>query len=338
MATNLSTIVEQLRSFDPERALGLRPSYPSVAVELEGRDVVLVRLKRRRRGKAGIEGQQVRTLAGPAVPLSIFDSSPGDADGLRRALAELFEATGTRPGRVSLILPDNLAKISLLHLPERPPTRRQLEQIVRFKMRRAVPFKLDEAVLSYQELAGQGPGVSLLVALMRRSLVERYEDLLGSLGARPGLVDLCTPNLLNLCRERLEADGAGEGDGALLNVTRQYFSLVIVRRSQLIFFRCKSFAQSGDEAGPENGLLTREMASSLSYYQEKLSGERIRSLYVRSSGVAVEEVAARIADDVIERVVPLDPLAGLTVEGMGELEPALAQRIAPALGAAVGRG
>ena len=61
---------------------------------------------------------------------------------------KLLETTGTKPGRLSLVLPDNLAKISLVSLPEKPPSARRLDEVLRFKLRRAVPFRLEDAVLA----------------------------------------------------------------------------------------------------------------------------------------------------------------------------------------------
>jgi len=158
---NLQDIVEKIRGMDPERLIGLRPPYPPVALQLGRSEAVLVRLKRKRRGQPLLEAHQTRTIPERSMPASIFQPIPAASGELAAKLQELFEASGTRPGRVSLILPDNLAKISLLPLPERPASRKQLDELVRSRMRRAVPFKLEDARISYQVLAGGGREVAL---------------------------------------------------------------------------------------------------------------------------------------------------------------------------------
>jgi type IV pilus assembly protein PilM len=334
---SLSQLLERARGLDLERALGLRPDYPPVALALERGAAGLVRLRRRRRGRPLLEAYQVGELEPSSVPATIFQNDVGSIVDLSARLRTLFETTATRPGRVSLVLPDNLAKVSLLSLPEWPPSRKQLEQIIRFKMRRAVPFRLDDANLAYQLLEAEGKGLAVLVVLIRRSLLEHYEHALEAVGARVGLVDLCSTNLLNLCRDHVESAAKAGGDVALLNCTSHYFSLVIIRRGRLIFFRCKNYATGDEETGSANGTLARETASSLSYYHEKLAGERIGTMIVRSAHQSFDEIAGRLAGCGVERIEPVDTAASVELSQDSRLDPGVAQLIAPALGAAAAR-
>jgi len=335
--SSISDMIEQLRGLDIERRLGLRPEYPRVALELDRGALTLVRLKAKRRGRPQLETFQVQTLATEQLPRTIADPSLAGLDGLGDSLRQLFETAGVRPGKLTLVLPDNLAKLGLLSLPERPPSRKQLEEVIRFKTRRGVPFKLADAAMSYQVLPSPGKGVSILIALMRRALVERCEEILESVGARPGLVDLCTPNLLNLCRSKIESV-ADQGDVALLNSAGAYFSLAILRDSRLVFLRCKSYAMGNGSPGPSNGQLARELSYSMSYYEEKLGGQGIGTLFVRSVDEPIEEIGRHLTGLAAENVITIDPVAGLDTEESGSLAPDMAQRIAPALGAALGRG
>ena len=262
---------------------------------------------------------------------------PALTNGRADRIRDLFEATGTQPGRVSLVLPDNLAKITLLQLPERPASARQLEELVRAKMRRSVPFRLDDARLSYQPLAGPAGEFAVLVVLVRRALVERLEGVLESLGARPGLIDICTPNLINLCREQLVQRSRSDGDAALLNCAGNYFSLVIVRDGRLIFFRCKTFAPAEHQSSGPNGMLVREVSNSFSYYREKLAGEGVRTVLVRTVSEPFEQIAERLGGLGCECVERIDPTAILTLGEDVNLDPERAQRIAPAIGAVAGR-
>lgn len=333
---SLTDILERVRGLDFERALRLRPEYPRVALELERKSMALVRLKTKRTGRPLLETYRVQSLEEASVPATISDQELIDQDAVSETIRSLFETTGVRPGKISLVLPDNLAKLSLLTLPERPPSRRQLEEVIRFKMRRGVPFRLADAAMSYQVLPSEDKGLSILVAVIRRALIERYEAAFEATGARPGLVDLCTPNLLNLCRAKIEAASA-EGDVAFLNCAGSYFSLAIVRRSRLVFMRCKTYSMGNGEPAPINGLLGRELGYSLSYYEEKLGGEGIRTLFVRSVEVPFEELSGQLTSLDADHVELIDPVASVETEGGAKVEPALAQRLAPALGAVLGR-
>ena len=333
---DLREVIERTRSAATDAAARLRPPYPPVAIEVDRREALIVRLRRPARGRAVLEAHAVRPLTVEAVPGTIFEAPVGAVSELTQRFRDLFEASGTRPGRVSLVLPDNVAKISLIALPERPAGSRQLDELVRARMRRSVPFRLDEAVLSYQLFAGEGRQVAVLVLLARRFVIERLEQALAPLGVRAGLIDISTPNLLNLCRQRLDAATADGEDAALLNSTPDYFSLVIVRGGRPIFFRCKSLGEEPPGANG-NGVLAREMAGSLSYYRDKLAGRGLATILVRAAGGPFEDLAAKLHQLDLERVEPV--AVAESIDGRGSaLAPELALRIAPAIGAALGRG
>lgn len=315
---------------------GMRPAYPPVALDLEQHAVSLVRLKRRRGRRPLLEAHAQRAIETPVLPDSIFQPAGGKTAGLVERLQQLFEVSGTRPGRVSLVLPDNLAKISLLQLPERPAGPRELDELVRAKMRRAVPFRLDDVAMSYQVLPTAERAVGVLVVLVHRALIERLEAALAAVGARPGLIDLATPNLLNVSRAQIEQLEAEAGDVALLNCASRYFSLVITRAGQVIFYRCKTFAVAVDGSNGPNGL-AREVGNSFSYYREKLGGRGIGSILLRAASGRGEDIAiqlARLGCDRI-RMLKLDDSIDL---GQGvPFDDAAAQRLAPAIGAAIAR-
>lgn len=333
--SSLTNIIARARHMDVNRLRGLRPHYPPVAVEVDPKTMTLVRLKQKR-GKSMLESHQSVEVPDDAVGSSIFRPNLGSADVVRERVEQLFEKSGTKPGKVSLVLPDNLAKVSLVSLPELPSSRKQLEELIRFKLRRAVPFRLEDAVLSYQ-VQGAGAETTVLVAVILRSVVEQYERVFEAAGARPGLVDLCTNNLINLCRPELAAAAAAANDTALLNCAENYFTLVIMRRERLIFYRCKSYPVAAVE-NPESNGLSREINTSLSYYKEKLGGDRIGLLMVRSVGLPPERMAAVLQNFDFGEVRIVQPASVLELAEGLQLDPLVGQRLAPALGAAASRG
>jgi hypothetical protein len=296
-----------------------------------------VRFKVKHRGKPLLEAQAVRSMPDNSMPSTIFDQTARSTAELTSRFQEMFELTGTRPGRISLVLPDNLAKISLITLPERPPSARQLSELVRSKMRRAVPFRLEDAAISFQVLPGEGRQVSVLVLLTPRQLIDRFEQSLAPLGARVGLIDIATPNLINLCRPRLDAASRGGKDVALLNCASNYFTLVIVRDGRLIFFRCKTLAPDAEAAHGGNGFLVREVASSLSYYKAKLAGQGVDSVIVRSLDPSIEEITETLRELELVNVESIDAAAGVDLPSGHRIDQELGMRLAPAIGAAATR-
>jgi len=334
----LNPILARLKRLDPEALLDLRPTYPPVAVEIDRDQLTLVRVAQRRRSRPVLEAFCIQEAPEHAVGATIFKPNLGSLDGLTRQARELFESSGTKPGKVSLILPDNLAKVSIVTLPERPATRQQLREMIRFKLRRSVPFRLEEAAISSWALPGSGPELSLLVAVMMRSVVEQYEAAFEAAGARPGLVDLCTPSLFNLARPGLAKAVASGADAALLNCTRNYFTLMIVRADRVVFFRCKTYA-GGEEADASGRLvvMARELTSSFSYYAEKLGGSGVGTVFVRAVSPGLDEVVPVLLRIGVPTVHAIDAAEGLDPSSGRRFEPLDGQRLAPALGAASGR-
>jgi type IV pilus assembly protein PilM len=334
----LSPVVDAFRRLEIERRLNLRPAYPPVALEIDQREAVLVRVKARRKALPLLEAYKVLPLPETEAGASIARAGAGSHAGLQATLRSLYEATGTRPGRISLILPDNLAKISIVTLPERPASRKQLLEVLRFKLRRSVPFRMEDATLAYQVLPQSegSAGTDVLVAVMLRSVLEQHEQPLLAAGARPGLVELATSSIFNLLRERMEKSANGGSDVALLNCVGSYFTLVIARRGRPIFFRCKSFTREAEEAAG-NGMIARELASSLSYYEDKLQGKGIAATYVRSTTRPAEEIGNILKKVGIERTETIHARSFVEPRPGLELPSEVAERLAPALGAAAGK-
>lgn len=334
----LDPILARVRRFDPEALLDLRPKFPPVAVEIERGQLTLVRIRPQRRGRPQLEAFRFQSAPEPTAGTTVFKPNLGAPEEMIKNARELFAGSGTKPGKMSLILPDNLAKVSIVTLPERPANRKQLSEMLKFKLRRSVPFKLEDAAISSWSLPSPGPEHHVLVAVMMRAVVEQYEAAFEAAGARPGLIDLCTPSLFNLARPQLAKAVAGGSDAALLNCTRGYFTLLIVRADRVVFYRCKTYA-GGEDEDPTGRLavMARELSSSFSYYAEKLAGGGVGTVFVRAVSPSLDEVVPVLERIGVSAIRVIDAAASVDAVNGSRFEPVDGQRLAPALGSAVGR-
>ena len=122
-----------------------------------------------------------------------------DVPALSRIVARtLTELGGSRPSRVSLIVPDTVAKVSLLKLESVPPRASDLQEIVRWQIRKTAPFPIEQAVLSISPGARSADGASeFVVAVSREDVIHQYEQACLMAGAHAGLVDLSTFGVIN---------------------------------------------------------------------------------------------------------------------------------------------
>jgi type IV pilus assembly protein PilM len=104
----------------------------------------------------------------------------------------------SRSGKVSVSLPDSVGRLLLLDMEARFKSRAEALDLIRWKLKKCIPFDLADTHLDYQKLAVRENGeMSLLVALISKTVVTQYEELLVKAGMLPSRIDF---NSFNLCR------------------------------------------------------------------------------------------------------------------------------------------
>ena len=327
--------------FDRLGGESLPPRYPGVAVEITPDRVAGVRLAAERKGgKARLAVAETRPLPAGAIEVSLTRPNVLDPSAVLQALREVFVKIQPRDSRVSLLLPDHVGRVSLLGFPTLPRTRRELAEMVRFRMAKSLPYKPEEAVLDLMVLGGSGPragamSASVLTTFVHRAIVQQYESLLSTCGYWPGLVTLSTFELFNLFRPLFAARKTADRDSLVLNVTAHYLSVVILRDTDVIFYRCKPHLAATDGGSLED--VRRELYTSLAFYQEKLLGRGIGRVFLRCAGLPLEPIQEAAGAETGGPVEILDPFSIVPQNGGPPVGPDQAAILAPAIGAVAGR-
>jgi type IV pilus assembly protein PilM len=237
---------------------------PSVGVEIASDRVTAVSLARQADGWiVGAHGTE--RLAPGIVTPALNAVNVHDARALSAALRSAFDKLGSRPRRVALVIPDTAAKVSLLRFDKVPAAAEDLEQLIRWQMRKAAPFKPEDAQISWVPAAPlPAGGREYLVTLGRRDVIESYMGACSDAGAAAGLVDLASLNLINAA---LAAGGdQAAGDWLIVHVAPDYATLAIVRSKDLIYFRTRQLEGEADLAD-----LVHQTAM---YHEDRLGGAR----------------------------------------------------------------
>ncbi len=327
--------------FDRLGGESLRPRYPSVAVEITADRVAAVRLAvDRKGGRMRLAAAESRPLPEGAIDVSLTKPNILDQSAVMQALHDVFVKIGPRDHRVSLLLPDDVARVSLLGFTTLPKTRRELADLVRFRMAKSLPFKPEEAVLDLMVLAGSAPrpgasSASVLAAFVHRAILEEYESFLAACGYWPGLVSLSTFELFNLFRPLFAGKRAVDRDSLILNVTGHYLSVVILRDTDIIFYRCKPHLTTAE--GDSLTDVRRELYTSLAFYQEKLLGRGIGRVFLRCAGLPLAPIREAAGAETGGEVEILDPFSLVPRNGGPPLSEEQVAHLAPAIGAVAGR-
>jgi type IV pilus assembly protein PilM len=309
----------------------LRPRYPLTAVEVR-EDAVLCTRAVRRKGRYHMGGSGRVELPSGVFSTAMIRPQIGDLAALREAVAEALRKAGAESvSKISLALPDTMARAFVLDFQEVPSRQEQVAELIRWRLKKSVPFELSEARLSWQHLGkGEDGHDQLLIAVAPSDGLRVFEEMFASMGITAGLIDLASLGTVNALRVDGRFVDDDQTDTALLSATRNYFSLVIQSRGRVVFYRAKNYHVQGGYQGEESlRVVGRELRTSLSYYEEHLLGRGLGLLRVRVVGIEPEGVLQIARDSGCENLEPavlkdfVPELEGAPPEEVTELMPTL---------------
>ena len=233
-----------------------------------------------------------------------------DRDVVVDAVRQVLKKLPRRTTRIGLVVPDRVGKVSFVKFDKVPGRSADLERLVAWQVRKAVPFRVEDAQLAYTPgVRLPGGGQEFVVAMIRRDIVEEYEGVCAAAGAHAGLVDLATFNLVNAATAMSPPSHA---DWLLLHVAEDDSTLAIVRGPDLIFFRNRPTKTETD--------LADLVHQSVMYYEDRLAGRGLaRTVLVVSVETAVaSEIARHTLEErlgtKVERLAPARVTSALGVD------------------------
>ena len=310
-------------SFFSDRTSLRNAPPPGVAVEIAAERVSAASLEMRG-GRPVIAAHAVEPLPGGALVPSLTTANTHDRTAVLTALGRVLERVG-RPRRIGLIVPDPIAKVSLVRFEKVPARAQDLDQLIRWQVRKAAPFAIEEAQVSYVASVLAPDGQEFVVALARRDVVQEYEDLCAAHGAHAGIVDISTFNVINavLAAEPPEP----LADWLLVNVASDYTSIAILRGPNLIFFRSRS--------ADSEGTLADLVHQTAMYYEDRLQGAgfgRAMLSGVSTGSGDVGGIGSSLQLRLGTAVAAVDPRDAATLADRITAAPALLDALAPLVG------
>jgi type IV pilus assembly protein PilM len=115
----------------------------------------------------------------------------GDAAGRAAVVAAVrkaLEAVAQRDREVTLVVPDASVRVLLLEFDELPAKAIEALPVVRFRLKKLLPFDADDAAISYQVMASSKGLLRVLAVAMPRELLADYESVVREAGFEPGAI------------------------------------------------------------------------------------------------------------------------------------------------------
>jgi type IV pilus assembly protein PilM len=301
---------------------------PSFAVEITSSRVNVVGISAQG-GSRAVTAHATQPLPAGLVTPALNGVNVHESAALASFVKATVDSISPRPRRVALVLPDSVAKVSILRFEKVPAKPQELDQLIKWQMRKAAPFRIEDGQVSWAESAEiAGGGREYLVVLARRDIVESYESACVAAGVEAGIVDIVSLNLINAVVALEPA--AIPGDWLLVHAADDSATLAVVRRGHVVFFRTRpSDAASAGDIGD----LVHQTAM---YHEDRLGGGGFTRVIASGFGSTPGDDAQRMKRQVEERlgmrVEPLDVSRGLTLRDRIASSPALLDALAPAAG------
>ena len=299
----------------------LQSPPPSLAIDIDARRVTAVVA---RPGSMRVEAHASMALPSGAVVPSLTVPNIQQAEVVAGAVRQVVEQIGGRHRRCALVIPDTAAKVTLLRFEQVPEQARDLDQLIRLQLKKALPFPVDQAQVSIVEGRADGEGREFVVVAARRDVIAGYEHVCTSAGLHAGTVDISTVNVLNAVLLADAARGRQPHDWLLVRVGAEYSSFAIVRDGHVIFFRTRP------TDAEEN--LADVVHQTRMYFEDRLAGEGFdRVLLAGGSDSSDTAVLARELESrlgVAVQAVDVRQAATLT-DRIGETSDVLATLAAP---------
>ena len=240
---------------------GVLPKQKSIGMEISAQGVALALMS----GNAAspcLERVAARPFAPGVVHASLREPNILDSQAFGERLTEAHALLLHKGTRLSVSLPDVTGRILLMDVEGRFKNRNEALDIIRWKLKKSMPFNVSDTPLDYQQLkVRENNDMALLVTLVSRSVIAQYEDHIDGAGFSPARIDL---NIFNLYRS-FEKRLALMEDFALISFYDGTLSIMVVSDGMPEFIRTKEL--QGTPA--TDNRVFREISNSLLVYRER---------------------------------------------------------------------
>ena len=234
--------------------------------------------------------QQGEELTTHYVPLPAQSLAPGlkaptilNQAAVAAALKTALGAVVEKERKLTVVLPDGAVRVLLIDFDSLPSKAADVLPIIRFRLRKLVPFEVADAAISYQVMpaqvsaAGAPTQTRVLVVVTPREVLDEYESAIRAAGYEPGVVLSST----------LAATAVLDAEPALvINRNGTTLTTAIVRGEEILLHRSLDL-EPGEEEQPE--YIRQTVSVAAAYFEDTLAVPPT-SIYYVGPGTAAEFV------------------------------------------------
>lgn len=262
---------------------------PKMACEIAADRVLAARLTDK---GSGLEVSAARELAPGSVIPDLVENNLRQKDAVRAGIESALGGVAHHSKDVIAIVPDAAVRVMLVEFDTLPSDQEEALGVVRFRLKKSLPFDVDKAKVSYHAQKVNNE-VRVVAAVGMASVIEDYETVFREAGFNPGVVLPST----------LAALGAADAKRPTLviKVDAHTTSIAILNEDQLQLFRTLENTRGVTITGEQ---LAEEVYPSVVFFQDtyRLNIERIFVAGLPESGGAAPALRAQTGAEVQELV------------------------------------
>jgi type IV pilus assembly protein PilM len=214
-----------------------------------------------------------------------------DADEFVFAVRTLARMQAARKRKdAALILPDYATRIAVLDFDSFPSDAREQLSLIRFRLKRSVPFDLESAAVSYFAQPSANKKLDVVVVMAPLEIVSRYEAPFRAAGLYPGLVTTSSMAALELAPEA--------GLSVIAKLAGSVLTVLVRDKGVLKLVRCLELPS------PALDDVASVLLPTLVYVEDNLGG-RAEKLFLCGFGDGSAPAEQRFAE---ELGLPVEPL------------------------------
>lgn len=212
---------------------------------------------------------------GVLVP-GISELNMSSPEAVSLAIRNALGAVSPNTRFVTVVIPDTAVRVFVLDFDSLPARASEAIPVLRFRLRKMVPFDVEHAGLSYQVLSETKTEARVLVAVLPSNVLDEYETVVRGAGYEPGAI---IPSAL-AALATLET----EEPTLAACLSKVAITTSITRGDDLLLYRTLDLPED-----PQQRLLEvqRSVAVAAAYYEDKVS-MLPKELYFAGNGTAAE--------------------------------------------------
>lgn len=241
---------------------------------------------------SGLEACAAQELAPGSVIPDLVESNLRQRAAVRDGIGTALGGVAGRSHDVIAIVPDATVRVMLVEFDTLPSDHEEALGVVRFRLKKSLPFDVDKAKVSYHAQKVDNE-VRVVAAVALGSVIEDYEAAFHDAGFNPGVVLPST----------LAALGAADGKRPtmVIKVDAHTTSIAILNQDQLQLFRTLENSRGITISGEQ---LAEEVYPSIVFFQDTyhLNIEQIYVAGLPESGGATPALRAATGAEVQELI------------------------------------